>query len=60
MKRALIAAGWLFGLLVVAFAAYETALFVAHDFNPDYSAIDGCLDSGGSWDYSNRICNGRR
>jgi hypothetical protein len=35
---------------------YFGALFVAHDFNPDFLAIDACLDSGGRWNYNTRVC----
>ena len=45
------------GLIVLSpFIAYEAFLFVIHGFNRDYNKIDRCLDSGGKWDYENRVC----
>jgi hypothetical protein len=41
-------------------SAYSMALFVAHDFNPDFLSIDGCLDAGGQWNYERRACEGDR
>ena len=43
-------------LVISPFIAYEAFLFYAHDFSPDYKSIDRCLDSGGRWDYENRVC----
>jgi hypothetical protein len=43
------------GLLAILLV-YLLALFVAHDFNPDFLAIDSCLDSGGRWNYTTRTC----
>lgn len=35
---------------------YFGSLFVEYDFNPDFLAIDSCLDSGGRWNYTTRTC----
>jgi hypothetical protein len=35
------------GLLAIPLI-YFGALLIAHDFNPDFLAIDSCLDSGGA------------
>lgn len=43
-------------IVLSPFVAYEAFLFVAHDFSPDYSEIDSCLDAGGKWDYETRVC----
>lgn len=48
------------GTLVGLAIAYEAALFVAHDFDPDYSHIDRCLDRGGVWNYAERACEHQR
>ena len=39
---------------------YYAALLVAHRGNPDFLAIDSCLDDGGSWDYGRRLCDAAR
>lgn len=49
----LVAALW--GLLLLPFAVYVGALFIAHDCNPDFLKIDACMDAGGRWDYVNRV-----
>lgn len=49
----------LIGLIVVALLLYLGALFVLHDYNPDFLAIDRCLDRGGVWDYAGRACSAR-
>ncbi len=38
-------------------AFYIGALYMAHDFNPDFMKIDSCLDSGGRWNYETRSCD---
>lgn len=38
-------------------ALYYGFLFVAHRFNPDFVKIDSCLDQGGMWNYSERVCD---
>ncbi|MEK7516926.1 MAG: hypothetical protein AAB583_00065, partial [Patescibacteria group bacterium] len=35
---------------------YYAALFVVHDFSPNFLQIDRCLDKGGAWDYKNSVC----
>lgn len=35
---------------------YLGALFVVHDFDADFLAIDSCLDSGGRWNYTTKTC----
>lgn len=37
-------------------AAYFFFLFWAHDYDPDFISIDGCMDSGGCWDYEAKMC----
>ncbi len=48
------------GAVVLLLAVYFGALWIAHDSNRDFLAIDGCLDAGGAWDYSERECIGAR
>lgn len=56
MARAMRALGWICGTAAGIFLAYEAFLFAAHDFNPDYSLIDQCLDQGGAWNYMESTC----
>ena len=55
-------ARWWYRLAVVAVAIlliaalYFGSLFIAHDGNRDFLAIDACLDAGGRWDYERRAC----
>ena len=35
---------------------YLGALFIAHDYDLDFIAIDSCLDRGGRWDDEGRRC----
>jgi hypothetical protein len=41
--------------LVVA-VLYFAVLFIAHDFDPDFLAIDSCLDAGRTWNQKTRQC----
>ncbi len=50
----------LLGSALLLFVIYLGVLFVIHELNPDFLAIDSCLDAGGAWDYSRRECVGRR
>ena len=36
------------------------ALWIAHDFHPDFMKIDSCLDSGGHWNYESQECEDSR
>jgi len=44
------------GPVLLITALYIGLLFIAHDGNPDFFAIDACLDRGGRWDYEKRVC----
>lgn len=50
----------LVGLIVVALLLYLGTLFILHDHNSDFLAIDRCLDRGGVWDYAGRACSSAR
>jgi hypothetical protein len=50
IAAALLAAGAVTVLLYVAM------LFISHGFNPDFLAIDACLDDGKRWNYEDRQC----
>ena len=39
---------------------YLGLLWYAHDFEPDFLAIDSCLDHGGKWNYKNDVCEGQK
>lgn len=57
IKRSLLrAAALLIGTLLLLPMIYFGGLLVAHDFSPDFLAIDSCLDAGGRWDYAHRRC----
>lgn len=43
-------------VLLLISLLYLGTLFVAHDFNPDFLAIDSCLDSGGRWNHAMKTC----
>jgi hypothetical protein len=48
------------GALLLAVALYVGFLFVVHDFNRDFLAIDRCLDDGGRWNDDMRRCDSAR
>lgn len=54
LKRAFVV---VFLFFVVVSAPYFF-LWAASGFERDFSRIDSCLDSGGSWDEENRTCVG--
>ena len=57
MKEAMIVlAVLIFGLPLCALAGYLGLLFVAHDFNTGFLAIERCLDGGGCWDDVADLC----
>ena len=41
---------------VVIVAGYYFSLYVLHGFDPDFLAINKCVESGGRWDHQLRIC----
>lgn len=45
---------FIFAIIVFIAFLYYGSLFVIHDFNPDFLAIDSCLDNGEKWDYENK------
>ena len=45
------------GVLLVL-GLYLGGLFVAHGFDPNFLAIDSCLDRGGRWDHASQGCEG--
>jgi hypothetical protein len=47
---------WLLAGIALLLALYYAALFLTHKGDPDFLSIDSCLDDGGRWDYTNRVC----
>jgi hypothetical protein len=54
-KYGVVIASALVAVVILPFALYFGALFIAYDCNPDFLKIDTCLDAGGRWDYTNRV-----
>lgn len=42
--------------LILMFFIMDFMLWQAHDYDPNYSKIDRCLDHGGRWDYESVLC----
>jgi len=38
------------------YGGYYAILFKMHDYNPDFISVDSCMDNGGCWDYTDKIC----
>jgi hypothetical protein len=56
-KKKLLRGFWaVFITLCILYIPYTTALWVVHDFNPDFREIDSCLDGGGRWNYESAEC----
>lgn len=45
-----------FVVLMAVVLSIEVFLWMHTDFDPNYSAIDSCLDKGGAWDRNSNIC----
>ena len=45
-----------FILTILLILMYNFFLFKSYNYNTDFLRIDSCLDSGGCWDYMDRIC----
>ncbi len=43
--------------LIIAVFCGVLAVWVAAPFLMEFSAVDRCLDAGGSFDYSNQVCD---
>jgi hypothetical protein len=52
---ATIAAALLAAVVATVFL-YLALLFISYGFNPDFFAIDACLDDGQRWNYEDRRC----
>lgn len=46
----------LLGGVAFVIMAYLAILFMLQHGNPDFVTIDGCLDSGGRWNYTTETC----
>ena len=44
------------GTVILMTGGYFFTLYAIHGFNPDFLAIDQCLESGGKWNYEHRQC----
>lgn len=52
-KRLFLAVPLVLALVIVP---YYLMMWIGMDFDRDFLRIDSCLDSGGSWDKSERVC----
>ena len=55
MKQLMIPILVVSGLLLIGIVCL-VGLFIAHDGNRDFLAIDSCIDTGGKWNYTTRTC----
>jgi len=55
MKQLMIPILVVSGLLLIGIVCL-IGLFIAHDGNRDFLAIDSCIDTGGKWNYTTRTC----
>ena len=46
----------LLAAVAVTILLYVAMVFISHGFNPDFLAIDACLDDGQRWNYEDRLC----
>jgi hypothetical protein len=56
MKVLIVISAFIWGSVFLIVIVYFTALFIAHDGNPDFLSIDSCLDAGGKWNCTTRAC----
>ena len=44
------------GTVILMTGGYFLTLYAIHGFDPDFLAINQCLESGGKWNYDRRQC----
>ncbi len=42
--------------ILIIVGLYSLILYYSHGGNPDFIQIDSCLDQGGQWDYTKKMC----
>ena len=47
---------WLGIGIIVVVAIYLAVMFILYGGNSGFLSIDTCLDAGGRWNYSTRMC----
>lgn len=43
-------------VIVVLLAVFEFYVWRMHDYAPNYSTIQTCIETGGSWNYEQEMC----
>lgn len=44
------------GAIALLLVIFEFYVWRMHDYAPNYSTIQTCIETGGSWDYDDKVC----